>query len=176
VVKVTKAVFLDRDGVLNVPIIIKKKSYAPTKLKDFRLYPKVARFCKMLKQKGFLLIVITNQPDYRKKKIPIKVLHEIHQKLKKKIEYDNIYISLSSNPKNFFKKPNPGMLLEAKKKYNIDFKKSYLIGDRFSDIEAASNVGCKAIFIDRKYNELKPSYQIKNTKSFEGAVKFILLR
>ena len=70
-VKVTKAVFLDRDGVLNVPIIIKKKSYAPTKLKDFRLYPKVARFCKMLKQKGFLLIVITNQPDYRKKKISL---------------------------------------------------------------------------------------------------------
>ena len=100
----------------------------------------------------------------------------MHERLKKKIKFDDIYISLSSNSKNFFKKPNPGMLLEAKKKYNISFKKSYLIGDRFSDIEAASNVGCKAIFIDRKYNELTPSYQIKNTKSFEGAAKFILLR
>lgn len=175
-VRNTKAVFLDRDGVLNIPIIIKKKSYAPTKLNDFRLYPKVSKFCKILKKKGFLLIVITNQPDYKKKKISIKILHAMHEKLKKKIEFDDIYVSLSSNPKNFFKKPNPGMLLEAKKKYNISFKKSYLIGDRFSDIEAARNAGCKAIFIDRKYNELKPSYQIKNTKSFEEAVKFILLR
>ncbi|MDB4081458.1 HAD-IIIA family hydrolase [Candidatus Pelagibacter sp.] len=175
-VKTVKAVFLDRDGVLNVPLIVQKKNYAPTKLKDFRLYPKVAKFCKILKQKGFLLIVITNQPDYRKKKIPIKILYQMHEKLKKKIEFDDIYISLSSNPKNFFKKPNPGMLLEAKKKHNINFKKSYLIGDRFSDIEAARNVGCKAIFIDRKYNELKPSHQVKNTGTFEGAVKFILLR
>ena len=68
------------------------------------------------------------------------------------------------------------MLLKAKKKYNIDFKKSYLIGDRHSDIEVAHKVGCKAIFIDRKYDELKPSYQIKSVKSFEGAAKFILLR
>ena len=67
-VKTSKAVFLDRDGVLNIPTIIKNKSYAPTKLKDFRLYPNVAKFCKMLKKKNFLLIVITNQPDYKKKK------------------------------------------------------------------------------------------------------------
>ena len=50
-VKKTKAVFLDRDGVLNVPIIKKKKSYAPTSLEDFKLYPKVSKFCKMLKKK-----------------------------------------------------------------------------------------------------------------------------
>ena len=67
-VRKTKAVFLDRDGVLNIPIIKKKKSYAPTNLEDFRLYPKVSKFCKMLKKKGFLLVVVTNQPDYRKKK------------------------------------------------------------------------------------------------------------
>ena len=175
-VRNTKAVFLDRDGVINKPTIIKNKSYAPTKVKDFRLYPNVAKFCKMLKKKKFLLIVITNQPDYKKKKISINILHQMHERLKKKIKFDDIYISLSSNSKNFFKKPNPGMLLEAKKKYNISFKKSYLIGDRFSDIEVARNVGCKAIFIDRKYDELKPSYQIKNTKSFEEAAKFILLR
>ena len=175
-VRTSRAIFLDRDGVLNKPIIKKNKSYAPTQLKDFILYPNVAKYCKMLKKKNFLLIVVTNQPDYRKKKISINILEKMHEKLKKKIEFDDIYIALSSSPKNFFKKPNPGMLLAAKKKYNIDFKKSYLIGDRFNDIEAASNVGCKAIFIDRKYNELTPSYQIKNTKSFAGAVKFILLR
>ena len=67
-VKSTKAVFIDRDGVLNKPILIRKKSYAPTKLKDFRLYPHVSKFCKMLKKKGYLLIVVSNQPDYLRKK------------------------------------------------------------------------------------------------------------
>jgi len=174
-VKSNKAVFLDRDGVLNKPILIKKKSYAPTKLKDFRLYPHVSKFCKMLKKKGYLLIVVSNQPDYLKKKISLKILHEMNNKLKEKIDFDDIFIALSSNKKNFFKKPNPGMLLKAKKKYKIDFKKSYLIGDRFVDIETANKVGCKSIFIDRKYSELKPTYQIKNTNSFQGAAKFILL-
>jgi len=175
-VRKTKAVFLDRDGVLNNPIIKKKKSYEHTNLEDFRLYPKVSKFCKMLKKKGFLLVVVTNQYDYPKKKMSKKVLYKMHEILKQKIKFDDIFISLSALSKNFFRKPNPGMLLKAKKKYNIDFKKSYLIGDRHSDIEVAHKVGCKAIFIDRKYDELKPSYQIKSVKSFEGAAKFILLR
>lgn len=174
-VKSNKAVFLDRDGVLNIPKIIKNKSYAPTNLKDFRLYPNVSKFCKLLKKKGYLLIVISNQPDYLKKKISLKILHEMNNKLKKKIEFDDIYVALSSNKKNFFKKPNPGMLLKAKKKYKINFKKSFLIGDRFTDIETANKVGCKSIFINRNYNELRPTYQIKNTNSFQEAARFILL-
>jgi D-glycero-D-manno-heptose 1,7-bisphosphate phosphatase len=175
-VKNKKAVFLDRDGVLNLPIVIKNKPYAPIRIKDFRLYPYVAKFCKILKKNNFLLIVVTNQPDYYRKKIPLNILKEIHQKLRIKIQSDDIYVSLSSDKKNFLRKPNPGMLLKAKKKHNINFKKSYLIGDRHTDIEAANRVGCKAIFINRKYEELTPSYQIKTVKSFREAVNFILLK
>ena len=172
----TKVVFLDRDGVLNVPIIVKGKSFAPTNLKHFRIYPYVEKYCKKLKKKNFLLIVVTNQPDYYKKKISISNLKKMHEKLKKKIQFDDIYVSFSSNNKNFFRKPNPGMLLAAKKKYNINFKESYLIGDRYKDMEVASKVGCNAIFIDRKYKELKPFSQIKTAKSFRQAANFILLR
>lgn len=175
-VKNIKAVFLDRDGVLNLPIVIKNKPYAPTRIKDFRLYPYVTKFCKILKKNNFLLIVVTNQPDYYRKKISLNILKKIHEALKKKIQFDDIYVSLSSNNKNFFRKPNPGMLIRAKKKYNINFKKSYLIGDRRTDIEAAKRAGCKAIFINRNYEELPPSYQIKTVKSFGEAVNFILLK
>jgi D-glycero-D-manno-heptose 1,7-bisphosphate phosphatase len=175
-VEVKKAVFLDRDGVLNIPLVIKNKPYAPTRIKDFRLYPYVVKFCKILKKKNFLLIVVTNQPDYYRKKISLSILKKMHQILKNKIQFDDIYVSLSSDNKNFLRKPNPGMLFKAKKKYNINFKKSYLIGDRNSDIEAAKRAGCKAIFIHRKYDELIPSYQIKTAKSFEEAVNFILVR
>jgi len=106
----------------------------------------------------------------------LNILKKIHEALKKKIQFDDIYVSLSSNNKNFFRKPNPGMLIRAKKKYNINFKKSYLIGDRRTDIEAAKRAGCKAIFINRNYEELPPSYQIKTVKSFGEAVNFILLK
>jgi D-glycero-D-manno-heptose 1,7-bisphosphate phosphatase len=171
--KIRKAVFLDRDGVLNIPIIKNKKSFAPLKLKDFRLYPNVEHFCKILK-KDFLLIVITNQPDFLKKKISLNILKEMNNLLKKKINYDDLFYSLSGNPKNLYRKPNIGMFLKAKKKFSIDVKKSYLIGDRFTDIELARKVRCRSIFIDRRYNEKQPVSQIFTAKSFTQAVKFII--
>ena len=75
-VKKRFAIFLDRDGVLNKPIIKKFKSYAPTNLKDFKLYPNTKKNCRLLKKK-YLLIVVTNQPDYKKKKYQCKILTKL---------------------------------------------------------------------------------------------------
>ena len=168
----SKSHFLDRDGVLNKPIIKNGKSYAPIKINDFKLYPKVVDICKKIK-KNYLLIVITNQPDVGKKKIKYSDLKIMHKKLFDKILYDDIFVSTSVSNKSWYKKPNPGMLIKAVKKYNIDIKKSFLVGDRWKDIMAAEKIGCRSIFIDRKYKELKPTKQIATVGSLSGALNII---
>tara|TARA_E500000178_G_C16701989_1_gene608633 strand:+ start:190 stop:711 length:522 start_codon:yes stop_codon:yes gene_type:complete len=173
VVKKKPAIFLDRDGVLNVPIIIKKKTYAPTNMYKFRLYPNVKKLCKKLKKK-YLLIVVTNQPDIKKGKLKIEELELMHTKLKNEINYDELYFCSSISKTSFYRKPNPGMLLKAVKKFNINIEKSYLIGDRWSDIEAGKKIGCKTIFINRNYYEKKPKYPDFIVKSFSQAVRIIL--
>ncbi len=168
-----KAVFLDRDGVLNIPIIKKRKSYAPKKFSQFKLYPNLNFYCKKLKL-YFLIIVVTNQPDVGRKLIKLKELNKMHLKLKKIINYDDLFYCSHTSKKSYFKKPNVGMFNQAIKKYNIDASKSYLIGDRWSDIEAGNKIGCKTVFIDRKYDEKKPTKPFIKTKSFSESARLIL--
>ena len=168
-----RAVFLDRDGVLNIPRIYKNKSYAPLRSKDFKLYPGVKKYCIKLK-KNFLLIVITNQPDLTKGILTYSELKKMHEQLYMSINYDDLFFCSAISNKSYFKKPNPGMLTKAISKYKINPKKSYLIGDRWSDIEAGEKVGCKTVFIDRHYNEQKPLKFDFKTKSFIKAAKYIL--
>jgi len=172
-VKKKPAIFLDRDGVLNIPMIKKGKSFAPRKLSEFKLYPYVSELCNKLKH-YYLLIVVTNQPDLKKKKLKINQLNLMHNKLKKKINYDELNYCSSLSIKSKFKKPNAGMLLRSINKFNIDTRKSFLIGDRWSDIEAGKKVKCKTIFIDRKYKEKKPKNPDFTVKSFKKAVEVIL--
>ena len=168
-----KAIFLDRDGVLNIPFIKNGKTYAPKKFQEFKLYPNVKFYCKKLKL-YFLLIVVTNQPDVSRKLIQLKELKKMHQKLKQKIDYDDLFYCTDVSKKSYYKKPNVGMFKRAIKKYNIDPLKSYLIGDRWSDIESGNKIGCKTIFIDRKYKEQKPINPFLITKSFSESARFIL--
>ena len=169
-----KAIFLDRDGVLNKPKIIKGKSYAPLKVNDFKLYPNVKKLCKKLKNKKYLLIVITNQPDIKRGKISVNSLNAMHKKLYKSINYDGIYYCSAISKKSKFKKPNVGMFKKAIKEHRIDLPQSYMIGDRYTDIESAKKIKCKSIFIDRKYKEKIPRTQIITVKSFSQAAKYIL--
>ena len=169
-----KAIFLDRDGVLNFGILKNGKSYAPREFKQFRLYPKIKKYCEKLKKKGFKIIVITNQPDVGKGKIKKKEIFKMHKKLKLEISYDDIFCSFSQFKKSYFRKPNPGMILKAVKKHKINLNKSFLIGDRWSDISAAEKVNCKSIFIDRKYKEKTEIFNpTKKVKSLSSAINFI---
>jgi len=168
-----RAIFLDRDGVLNIPKIYKNKSYAPLKYENFRLYPYVKKFCKILK-KNFLIIVVTNQPDVKKGTLKVSELRKMHNKLFKQIQYDDLFYCTSITTRSKFKKPNTGMFLKAIKKFQIDPNISYIIGDRWSDIEAGNKVGCKTIYIDRNYDEKKPYKFTFKAKSFSVASKYIL--
>jgi D-glycero-D-manno-heptose 1,7-bisphosphate phosphatase len=174
VVKLNKAIFLDRDGVIVRSIVINKKGYAPRTLNEFRILPLSQKYCKILKKKNFKLILVTNQPDVDKGLISKKVLNKMHQILKDKLKLDAIYTSFSSSNKSYNRKPNPGMLIKAKKKYKLNMDKCFLIGDRRGDILAADKLNCRSVFIDRKYREIKPITQVITVKSFPEAVKYII--
>jgi len=176
-VNCNKAVFLDRDGVINKPMIKNGKSYAPRLLKYFKIFPKVKSDVKKLKDKGFKVFVITNQPDIGNKLIKKKTLNEMHSFLKTKVPLDKIYFCPhTKNERCQCRKPKPGMIIKASNESKIDLKESYVVGDRKIDIDAGIKAGCKTIFVNHNYYEKKPTKQEKNVKSLHAAVKYILKR
>ena len=127
-----------------------------------------------IKKKKFKLVVVTNQPDLGLGLIKKSEFKKMCNKLKEKLGIDEIYASKSKSSKSFFRKPNPGMILKSIRKNNFDVEKCFLIGDRWSDIKAASKANCRSIFIDRRYKELIPKDQIATVKSFKQAVEIVL--
>lgn len=173
-VKKNKAIFLDRDGVLVKSVIKNKKGYAPKTMEEFSLYRNIAESCKKLKKKNYLLIIITNQPDLGEKLIKEKIFNKMNKILNRVISYDKLYVSRSHSSNSHFRKPNPGLFNLAIKKYKLDISKCFMIGDRKSDVDAASKVKCKSIFINRNYIEEKPNEQIAQVNSIQKAVEAIL--
>ena len=170
-----KAVFLDRDGVINKTIIIDGKSYAPRLLKDFKIFPKVKSDVKKLKNNGFKVFVITNQPDIGNKLLKKKTLNEMHSLLKTKVSIDKIYYCPHTRSDRCkCRKPKPGMIIKASNDSNIYLKESYMVGDRKIDIDAGLKAGCKTIFVNNNYYEKKPTKQEKTVKSLHAAVRYIL--
>ena len=167
-----KAVFLDRDGVLNRPNVIDGKPYAPKKVKDFIIYSEVYDVLNNLKNNLYKLIVVTNQKDVGRGITSMKVLNTMHNKLKSFLPIDDIKVCICIDECDCYK-PNPGMILEAQKEWNIDIEKSYIIGDSWRDIGAGINAGCKTILIDRKYNMpmlYKPDYIVNSLKEAESKI------
>ena len=168
-----KCFFFDRDGVLNKSIVKKGKPYSPIKLNELIIDEDAAHIIKYLRSKNFLIIVVANQPDVKRKKVSKDFIISIHRILKKNLKYDDLYVCYEDNNNSFYRKPKPGMLLSAKKKWSIDFKRSFLIGDRSKDIKAGLSAGVKTIFLDNGYQEKKPMfshYRIKKLKEIKKII------
>lgn len=172
---IKEAVFFDRDGVLNRPFIRNKKPYAPLKFEDFYIYKDVESCVKKLVINNFLIFVITNQPDVGNGLIKKSELLKMHAKLNNLIKIEKIYTCTHSQDDLCeCRKPNPFFLLEAKKSYNICFKRSYFVGDRYSDMLTSKQVNCNSIFIDRKYKETPHMDYVHFVKGIKEATKYIL--
>ncbi len=193
-----KAIFLDRDGVINRVIFNKKygKYNAPSSLKEFRLLPGVAEIIKKFKENGFLVVIVSNQPDVARKKFSIEELNRITKIMKERLikkgaVLDGVYYCLHHpDPeqvvlKKYLKncncrKPKPGLLFKAIKKFKISPRISWMVGDGLNDIKAGQTAGCKTILIFSKkvdYNSpiqrvnVKPDYIVRSLKE---ASKIIL--
>ena len=169
-----KALFFDRDGTIIKSNISKnRKPQAIKELKECKIFPSAKKILNQLK-KDYLIFLITNQPDVGRGKNTKKNVNQINKFLKKKLPIKKIYTCYCDNDKCKFRKPNSGMLKDAKKKYKINFQKSFVIGDRWKDIETGKKVDCKTIIIDRKYNEKlksKPNYTIKKLSQVIQIIK-----
>ena len=151
-----KAVFLDRDGVVNKAFIRNGLPTPPISLNELEILPGVKESILRLKKLNYICLLVTNQPDVSRGKIEKKNVIEMNNFLKKEIELDDIFACYHDDKDNCkCRKPKPGMIIQASKKWDIDVRKSFMIGDRWRDIQAGINAGCKTFFIDNNYNEDK---------------------
>jgi D-glycero-D-manno-heptose 1,7-bisphosphate phosphatase len=174
-----RAVFLDRDGVLNRVVVRNGKPHPPSSPKDFELYNDVIDECAALKAASFLLVVITNQPDVGRGVQSREAVEAMHLKLQSALpSLDRIEICYHGGERYGqpcdCRKPRPGLILRAAAELNIDLKESYVIGDRWRDIDCARAAGCRAIFIDRGYKEKLRQAPDVTVANFKEAVNAVL--
>lgn len=152
-----RAVFLDRDGVLNRPVLRNGKPHPPADLSELEILPGVPEGLDRLKALGFLLIVVTNQPDVRRGVQSRETVEAIHRMLRAHLPLDDIFTCYHDDPDHCLcRKPQPGMILEAARKHSLDLSRSFLVGDRWRDIEAGTAAGCRTVWIDCGYQERPP--------------------
>jgi D-sedoheptulose 7-phosphate isomerase len=152
-----RAVFLDRDGVINRAFVRDGKPFPPPTPQDLEVLPDVPEALHELKSHGYELLVVTNQPDVGRGKQSREALDAMHQRLRALLPLDDILVCCHTDKDECdCRKPMPGMLLEAARKHNIDLAASFMVGDRWRDIEAGYNAGCRTILIDYGYSERPP--------------------
>jgi len=171
-----KAVFLDRDGVINRSMVREGKPYPPSSPEEVEILPGVGEALKNLKGAGFLLICVTNQPDVARGTQKKEIVEAIHKLLLESLCLDEILVCYHDDSDRCqCRKPLPGMLLDAAGRFEIDLRKSFMVGDRWRDIEAGQNAGCSTIHIEYGYDEKSPSRPPDmKTDSLDGAAEWIL--
>jgi D-glycero-D-manno-heptose 1,7-bisphosphate phosphatase len=171
-----RAVFLDRDGVLNEAVVRDGRPYPPDSLENLRMVPDAPAALADLKKAGFLLVVVTNQPDVARGAQSKAAVEEMNAALAAQLPIDDFFVCWHQDGDQCAcRKPKPGLLLEAAKRHGIDLPSSFLIGDRWRDIDAGASAGCRTILIERHYRERQPAANPDfRAVSLEDAAKWIL--
>lgn len=171
------AIFLDRDGVLNRAVVRGGKPYPPQTLEEFEILSGVEAASHRLKGEGFLLIVVTNQPDVAKGTQRRDVVEAMHDVLRSRLPVDAIRVCWClEGPDCECYKPKPGLLLDAAREFDLDLSRSFMVGDRWRDVGAGAAAGCFTIFLDRGYAEPLVARPDSTCRSLEEATGVILAR
>ncbi len=170
-----RAVFLDRDGVINRAVVRDGKPYPPAGLADMEILPGVKMALSALRAQGWLLIVVTNQPDVARGTKSREEVEAINQYLQKVLPIDEFRTCYHDSGDGCdCRKPLPGALMAAAQVHNIDLAASFMVGDRWRDTEAGERAGCKTIFIDYGYAEKQPQTIDFRVHSLAQAADIIL--
>jgi D-glycero-D-manno-heptose 1,7-bisphosphate phosphatase len=172
-----RAVFLDRDGVINRAIVRDGRPYPPSSVLELEIVDDAPRALCRLREAGLMLIVVTNQPDVARGTQKRAAVEAIHERLASQLPVDDILACYhDDSARCSCRKPNPGSLLEAAARHRIDLTRSFMVGDRWRDIEAGQRAGCTALFIDYDYAERKPEPPYLCVRSLTEAADLILQR
>jgi D-glycero-D-manno-heptose 1,7-bisphosphate phosphatase len=170
-----RAVFLDRDGVLNRAVVRNGLPYPPGSLDALEVMPDAPEALQSLKEAGFLLLVVTNQPDVARGTTPRATVEAINTELARQLPLDGFYTCYHDSVDDCAcRKPRPGMLLDAARAHGIDLSRSYMVGDRWRDVEAGVTAGCNTVFIDWGYQEKQPQQYSFRAHNLLEASSFIL--
>lgn len=173
--KKRKAVFIDRDGVINNTLIINGRPHPPKCWQETMILPGVQQAVDLMHSAGWILIVITNQPDVARGKTTRVEVEKINSFIKSELPPLIIRTCFHDESDNCMcRKPKPGAIITAALDYDIDLSASYMVGDRWSDIEAGNQCGCKTVYIDYEYSEVKPLNFSHKVGSLLEAAKTIL--
>jgi D-glycero-D-manno-heptose 1,7-bisphosphate phosphatase len=168
------AVFLDRDGVLNRAFVRDGTPEPPRSLTELEILPGVPAALKLLRTHGYPLIVVTNQPDVARGVLERQVAEEISEQVRKECDLDAVLACFhDSGACCPCRKPQPGLLLQAADEFEIELTTSFMIGDRWKDMEAGQRAGCRTFFVDHGYQEQRPSHFDFRVASLAEAARLI---
>ncbi len=174
------AVFLDRDGTLNRQIVRDGRPYPPQTLAEFELFPGVAEGCARLAAAGYVLVVATNQPDVGRGTQSRAEVEAMHARLRAAVpEIVRIEVCYApgtdkSQPPDRRRKPEPGMILDAAEALGLDLTRSWMVGDRWRDVDCGQRAGLRTVFIDFGYAEELRHAPDHTVRTFSEAVEVIL--
>jgi D-glycero-D-manno-heptose 1,7-bisphosphate phosphatase len=171
------AVFLDRDGTLNLQVVRDGKPYPPRSLGEFTLFPGVPEACRSLARAGYALVVATNQPDVGRGEFPRETVEAMHARLLERVpEIERIEVCYDPGrgEPSRRRKPEPGMILDAAEALGLDLARSWMVGDRWRDVDCGKRAGLRTVFIDFGYDEKLQALPDRTVRSFTEAARAIL--
>jgi len=167
-----RAVFFDRDGVLNQLVIREGGYFSPQSFDQFKIVDTAEFVINKLREKGFLSIVASNQPDITRNNLKKSELDKMTKVLINELLVDDVFYCTHDSINHCeCRKPLPGLLIQAAKKWKIDLQKSYMVGDTWKDAEAAKNAKVNFMLLNRNYN--LDYYCSKRIDSLSDILKFI---
>jgi D-glycero-D-manno-heptose 1,7-bisphosphate phosphatase len=169
------AVFLDRDGVLNVPVLVDGLPYPPSDESELELLPGVATACAQLSAERLTLIVVTNQPDIARGRQDAAVVDAMNTRLQEELNLDEVVVCPHDDGDECAcRKPKPGMLVDAAARWKVDLARSVMVGDRWRDIAAGHAAGTRTVFVDRHYAEPSPEGPDLTVNELQESVSWII--
>jgi D-glycero-D-manno-heptose 1,7-bisphosphate phosphatase len=169
------AVFLDRDGVINRAFIRDGVPRPPASLAALEILPSVPEALRALRAHGYSLVVVTNQPDVARGTCSRALVDSINRRLKQRLQLDAILTCFHDNAERCeCRKPKPGLLLQAAHEFDINLPLSFMVGDRWRDLEAGKRAGCRTFFVDCGYQDEPPSASDFRVESLMQATEIIL--
>jgi D-glycero-D-manno-heptose 1,7-bisphosphate phosphatase len=171
---VKTGIFLDRDGVINRAIVRNGIPYSPREIKDFEILEGVKEALEILHKTEILPVVVTNQPDVSRGLISEEMVERQHSKLNEVLGIEHFYTCYHDDSDSCdCRKPKIGLFIEASKRLDIVLAASFLVGDRWKDVQAGQKAGCSCFFIDYQYSEKQPHPPFRRINSLLEVVRII---